>query len=243
VTALRILLIAGYTIVLGSAAMFVTLLRPRGHLFRPFARSWSWLVCRTCGVRTSARRDPLYDPSRAALYIANHQSLFDIPALILAMPIDVRMVAKRELLFIPVFGWSLWLAGFVFVDRRDRARAIRSMDKAVTRLRAGQSIAVFAEGTRSPDGRMLPFKKGGFILAQQAGVPVVPVAIRGGHAVLPKGSLRLRPGTMEVVFDAPIDTRSFPPEARDALIQVVRDRISALLEAGDGQDPGAIRST
>jgi 1-acyl-sn-glycerol-3-phosphate acyltransferase len=240
---LRVLLIAAYTLVLGSGAMVASLIRPKGGGFRPFARAWSWLVCRTCGVRTIARWHPRYDPSRAIVYISNHQSLMDIPALILAMPVDVRIIAKRELLFIPVFGWALWLAGFVFVDRSDRTRAIQSMEKAVGRLAAGQSIVVFAEGTRSPDGRLLPLKKGGFILAQQASVPIVPVAIRGGHAVLPKGGFRLRPGRMEVIFDAPIETRSGTPEERDALIVTVRDRIQALLESGVTPAPGAIRNT
>lgn len=233
------LAIALYTIVLGSAAMVAVVIPPRGRWFRPLALTWSWLVCRTCGVRVDVMRDPGNDPGRPAVYIANHQSLLDIPALILAMPVDVRIVAKRELVFIPLFGWALWLAGFVFVDRRDRPRAIQSLDRAVDRLRAGQSITIFAEGTRSPDGRLQVFKKGGFILAQQAGVPIVPVAIRGGHGILPKNSLRLRPGRMEVVFAPPVPTDPPPPGGLDALMGLVRDRLRTLLP--DEAPPASVR--
>jgi 1-acyl-sn-glycerol-3-phosphate acyltransferase len=159
--------------------------------------------------------------------MANHESLFDIPALVLAIPADFRIVAKRELLFVPIFGWALWLAGFVFIDRSDRESAIRKLERTVRTIRGGRSIVVFAEGTRSPDGRLLPFKKGGFILALQAGVPIVPVSIRGGRDILPKGSLHPRPGRIELVFGAPVPTSIYSLETKDALIARVRDRIAS----------------
>jgi 1-acyl-sn-glycerol-3-phosphate acyltransferase len=193
----------------------------------PLARLWSRLVLVTCGVRYRATYDPRVEPARPCVYVANHQSQLDIPALVLAMPADFRIVAKRELLRIPIFGWALWLAGFVFIDRGDRERAIQSLERAARKVRRGTSLVVFAEGTRSPDGRLLPFKKGGFILALQAGVPIVPVSIRGGHAILPKGSLGLRPGTIDIAFGAPIDTAAYSFETRDALIEAVRGRIAA----------------
>jgi 1-acyl-sn-glycerol-3-phosphate acyltransferase len=224
---IRLALIALYTIVLGTIGMVLCLLVPGGYALTPVARLWSRLVLLTCGVRWTAAYDPALDPSRPCVYVANHQSQMDIPALALAMPCDFRVVTKRELLWIPIFGWALWLAGFIFVDRGDRERAIRSLERAARRVRRGTSIVVFAEGTRSPDGRLLPFKKGGFVLALQAGVPIVPVSIRGGHAVLPKGSLRLRPGTIEVAFGAPVDTSAYTFETRDALIEAVRARIAA----------------
>ena len=181
------------------------------------------------GVRTRAAYDPALDRSRPCVYVANHQSQFDIPALVLAMPAEFRMVAKRELLHIPIFGWALWLAGFVFIDRTDRDRAIERLEKTVRILRKGISVVVFAEGTRSRDGRLLPFKKGGFILALKAGLPIVPVSIRGGREILPKGSLRVRPGAIDVVFGAPIPTTSYTFESRDDLIALTRARIEAAL--------------
>ncbi len=193
----------------------------------PVARLWSWLILKTFRVRSRAVRHPEFSHSRPCVYVANHQSQFDIPALVLAMPTDFRIVAKRELLFIPIFGWALWLAGFIFIDRSDRDRAIRRLDRVVRVIRRGTSVVVFAEGTRSPDGRLLPFKKGGFILAIKSGVPIVPVSIRGGRDILPKGSLHVRRGTIDVVFGAPIPTSPYTLETKEALIGAVRDRIAA----------------
>ena len=207
------------------------LLVPGGTLFIPLARVWAWVILKTCRVRLTVARDPALVPSRPCVYVANHQSLFDIPALTLAMPTSFRVVTKRELLFIPIFGWALWLAGFIFVDRSDRERAIRSLRRAARKVRRGTSIVVFAEGTRSPDGRLLPFKKGGFVLALEAGVAIVPVSIQGGAVVLPKGSLRIRPGTIHVTMDAPIDTTTYSGPTKDELIERVRRAIAAGLEA------------
>ena len=124
---------------------------------------------KTARVSWKATYDPAFDARQAAVYAANHQSQFDIPALVLAMPVDFRVVAKRSLLYVPVFGWALWLAGFIFIDRSNREQAIKSLDRATGRLRSGTSVAIFAEGTRSPDGTLLPFKRGGFVLAVRRG--------------------------------------------------------------------------
>jgi 1-acyl-sn-glycerol-3-phosphate acyltransferase len=230
VTLLRLALIALYTVVVSTTCIVACLVVPGGDALVPLSRIWSWLVLRTCGIRWDATYEPGLDPSRPSVYVANHQSLLDIPALILAMPCGFRFVAKRTLLHIPIFGWAIWLAGFILIDRSDREGAIRSLARAAERVRRGTSIIIFAEGTRSADGRLQPFKKGGFVLALQAGVPIVPVSIRGGHEVLPKGSMRLRPGIFHVVFGAPVPTSSYSFETRDDLIAVVRQRIAAGLE-------------
>jgi len=223
-------LVTVYTIVLGTLGILLCLLVPGGAALIPLARTWSWLVMRSARVRFRATYDPTLDPGRPAVYVANHQSQFDIPALVLAMPTDFRVVAKRALLFIPIFGWALWLAGFIFIDRGNRERAIKSLDRAAARLRKGTSVVIFAEGTRSTDGSLLPFKRGGFVLAIQAGVPVVPVTVQGGREVLPKGALRIRPGTIDVHFGVPIDTGRYTYESRDALISVARSAIEARLK-------------
>jgi 1-acyl-sn-glycerol-3-phosphate acyltransferase len=225
--ALRIVLVVVYTIVLGVPGIVLCLVVPGGAALMPLARLWSWLVLKTYSVRWAAHVRAPFDASRAAVYVANHQSLFDIPALVLTMPADFRIVAKRELLYIPIFGWALWLAGFVFIDRNDRGQAIRKLDRTMRKIARGRSIVVFAEGTRSPDGRLLPFKKGGFVLALRAGVPIVPVSIRGGRAILPKGSLRARPGRIEIVFGSPVPTSDYALPNKDQLIALVRCRIDA----------------
>jgi 1-acyl-sn-glycerol-3-phosphate acyltransferase len=227
---LRPVLVVLYTAILGSLGIVVCLLVPGGAALMPIARLWSWLLMKTYRVRCHSLRHPDLDSSRPNVYVANHQSQFDIPALVLSMPCDFRIVAKRELLYIPIFGWALWLAGFIFIDRTDRDKAIRRLERSLRTIRRGTSIVVFAEGTRSSDGRLLPFKKGGFVLALKAGVPIVPVSIRGGRDVLPKGSLRVRAGTIDVVFGAPLPTWTYTLETKDDLIAAVRDRIAAGLE-------------
>lgn len=218
-----------YTLVLGVIGMALCLLVPGGALLMPLARLWSWLVMRTARVRWRATFDPALDPRRPAVYAANHQSQFDIPALVLSMPADFRVVAKRSLMYVPIFGWALWLAGFIFIDRSNRDQAIRSLDRAAGRLKRGTSVAIFAEGTRSVDGTLLPFKRGGFVLALQAGVPVVPVTIKGGHAILPKGRLAIRPGTIDVHYGAPVETTGFTYDTRDRLVATVRAAIEGEL--------------
>jgi 1-acyl-sn-glycerol-3-phosphate acyltransferase len=236
---LTILVVLLATLVLGTLAIVVCVLRPGGAWLMPLARLWSRLVLWAAGVRFTAACDPSIDPRRPAVYACNHQSLFDIPVLVLTMPADFRMVAKKSLLHIPIFGWALWLAGFLFIDRSNRERAIGTLARAAERLRRGTSIVVFAEGTRSPDGTLLPFKRGGFVLAIQAGVPIVPVAIRGGRSVLAKGSLALKPGTMEVTYGAPLETTGFVYETRDRLVTQVRDRIDRALAAPPQEPAGA----
>lgn len=218
-------LVALYTLVLGTIGILLCLLVPGGAALMPLARAWSWLVMKSARVGYTASYDKALDPSQPAVYVANHQSQFDIPALVLTMPADFRIVAKRALLYIPIFGWALWLAGFIFIDRSNRDQAIRSLSRAAGRLRRGTSVVVFAEGTRSADGALLPFKRGGFVLAIQAAVPVVPVTLRGGREVLPKGGLRIRPGTIDVHFGAPIDASRYTYETRDELVGVTRAAI------------------
>jgi 1-acyl-sn-glycerol-3-phosphate acyltransferase len=219
-----------YTAVLGTLGILLCLLVPGGAALMPLARLWSRLVLLTSRVRWVSSADPALDPSRPCVYAANHQSQFDIPALVLAMPADFRMVAKRSLAHVPIFGWALRLAGFVFIDRSNRESAIQTLDQAAERLRRGTSIVVFAEGTRSRDGTLLPFKRGGFVMALKAGVPVVPVTIRGGGGILPKGSLWIRPGSIQVHFGAPVETTGYTYETRDRLADRVRAAIEAELQ-------------
>jgi len=225
--ALRIALVVTYTAVLGSLGILLCFLVPGGAALMPIARFWSLLLMKTYGVQWRTVYHPDLDRAHPNVFMANHQSQFDIPALVLSMPTDFRIVAKRELLYVPIFGWALWLAGFIFIDRTDRESAIRRLDRAVHTIRRGTSVVVFAEGTRSHDGRLLPFKKGGFVLALKAGVPIVPVSIRGGRDILPKGSLRVRPGTIDVVFGAPVPTAGYSPDTKEELMATVRERIAA----------------
>ncbi len=177
-------------------------------------------------------------PDGPLIFASNHESALDIWVLVEQLPRIVRFVAKAELFRIPVFGWYLRLGGHVPVDRGDRAQAIASLRAAAQVVRAGTSLIVFPEGTRSRDGRIQPFKKGPFALAMEAGVPVVPVAIAGSAAVTPRGLVAVRPGTIRVAVGEPLYPARFAD--RVALLAAVRDRIIDLHVSigGAGGDHG-----
>ena len=185
-------------------------------------RAWSpwglWLA----GVEVQVEElAPL--PDGPAIYASNHESALDVWVLFCAIRRNLRFVAKQELFRIPIFGWYLALARFVAVDRRHHARAVAALKKAGEVVRGGVSLIVFPEGTRSADGRVHAFKKGPFVLAVEAGVPVVPVAIVGTSAVTPKRRIEVHPGPVRVAVGAPVDPRAFPDKT--GLLCEVRRRI------------------
>lgn len=219
--------IALYTATFGALAILGCLLIPNGNALIWFARPWARAILITCGVRVSLHGIDKIPRSRPVIYITNHQSHFDILALIRALPGQYRVIAKKELFAIPVFGWALALAGFIKIDRADREKAFRSLDLAARRISQGRSVVIFAEGTRSEDGLLLPFKKGGFVLAIKSACPIVPVSISGSRAILAKNSHDIRPGTIDVVIGDPIETGPYTIETKASLITAVRQAIEA----------------
>jgi 1-acyl-sn-glycerol-3-phosphate acyltransferase len=219
------------TLILAPSATVVVLLFPRLNDFSMrAAKVWSRALLRATGARVHYEGlEHVRDAPR--VYIANHQSMVDIWALISILPRSTRFVAKRELFRIPVFGWLLRTAEFTPVDRSNRAEAIRSLSLAAERVRAGRSIVLFPEGTRSRDGQLRPFKKGAFYLALAAGVPVVPVAITGSFDVMPPGSLRVYPGDVRVRFQPEIDVAVHQPDDHAGLQARVRSAVERGLQA------------
>jgi len=179
------------------------------------------------------------NPSRPTVYVCNHQSTSDIPALLVALPVNVRFVAKKQLQWVPIVGWYLHLAGHIVVDRSNTRSAIASLDAAARKIRAGTSIIVFPEGTRTPDGRILPFKKGPFALALKAGAAICPVTIEGSGKLMPKRSWRIFPGEVRVKIGEPIDASKYDERDRDRLMKTIRSvMIAQSLElGGKGGDP------
>lgn len=218
------------TVLCGVTAVLTAWLPPRGASVSACGRLWSrwWLAA--SGVRLfvgNAGEAPRRVPP-AAVYLANHASWYDIPALILAVPGRVRFMAKRSLFRIPIFGWALAAGGFVPVDRKDRSRAKESFQAALDGLAAGGSLILFPEGTRSRDGRVHAFQRGGFLLALKAGLPVVPVGIAGTDRVLPRTTLMVRPGPVTVRFGEPLDPAAFGLRGRRELMRKVRAEVAAL---------------
>ncbi len=182
----------------------------------------------TSGLRLRRSFAKPLDGSRPAIYMANHQSLFDIPVLFVTLPGQARMLAKNSLFRIPIFGWAIRLGGFISIDRSDRSRAKESFDAAVDRLRAGTSALVFPEGTRSLDGRLAAFQRGGLLLALKSGLPIVPVGIEGTLGVQPKSSFAIRPRTIHVRYGEPIEVGEYGIRDRERLSQRVREAVAEL---------------
>jgi len=181
---------------------------------------------RVAGVRVEAEwRAPL-DPEKRYLFFSNHLSNLDPPALIPLLPGRTSIFIKRSLLRIPILGYGMKLAGFIPVDREGKVDAAKqSVNQAAAEMaRSGVHITSFVEGTRSGDGRLLPFKKGPFYLAMETCAPVVPVTIRGTEKLMPRGSLKVRPGTVRITFHPPLDPAHFA--TREDLMEAVRASIA-----------------
>jgi 1-acyl-sn-glycerol-3-phosphate acyltransferase len=187
--------------------------------------AWSPSALWLAGTRIALEPLPPL-PDGPVIFASNHESALDIWVLFCCLPRSVRFVAKRELFDMPVFGWYMRLGGHVPVDRSNHTRAVASLRLAAETVRAGTSILVFPEGTRSRDGHIQPFKKGSFVIAKDAGVPIIPIAISGSGAVTPSKVIAVHPGTIRVTAGDPIDPAAFPD--KDALVVEVRRRIIEL---------------
>lgn len=217
------------TLALSLLAMVAGWLPPRGDWTYRIARLWARLWLLASGVRIDTHYEQELASERGYIFMANHQSMYDIPALIEGMPGQVRFMAKKGLFQIPIFGWSLRWGGFIPVDRKDRKSARTTFATALARLESGRSILIFPEETRSPDGRLLPLKRGGVVLALKTGFPIVPVAIDGAGEVRPRDTLWIRPGTVRVRYGVPIEVGDYGLSERNELVARVRDDLERLM--------------
>ena len=194
-----------YTIVLGILSLGSSLFERRGYFAHWCARTWSRLILRTTGVRVHVTGLERLVPGKTYVFVANHQSIYDIPILFWSLPYQLRIIAKASLGRVPFLGWHLRRTGHMLVDRQrpDRA-AIFSWASRLTSN--GLSLILFPEGTRSRDGHVGRFKGGSFYLALEAGLPVVPLSVIGSRHVMLKGRLATYPGEVHLVVHEPIDT-------------------------------------
>jgi len=228
------------TTILAGIVVIAALLRVRSYgVYDWAARTWAAWMLRVSGAELVVEGLENVRVDEPQIFVANHVSWHDVFALAVAIPKRYRFVAKKELARIPLFGPAWKAAGHISVDRGDRAAAIRSLDEAGRLLRKdNSSVVIFAEGTRSRDGRLQPFKKGAFMLALHTGVDIVPVAVLGTRHILPKGAWRVRPGRIIVRFGEPVRVSNYTEATRDMLIADVRGRIERMLEA---PVPGPVR--
>jgi 1-acyl-sn-glycerol-3-phosphate acyltransferase len=173
--------------------------------------------------------DPPEDPH--FIYMMNHSSNLDVPAVFIHLPGEVRALGKKELFKLPVLGVAMKLGGFVPVDRSNREAAVASVKEAAEVTRSGASFLIAPEGTRSRTGKVLPFKKGAFYMAIDSGVTILPITVKGAFELMPPGSFAIRSGTIEVIFHEPIPTAGLRHEDRHSLMEAVRNRIAGPLEA------------
>ena len=220
-----------HTVVMGSLSLLLWPFDRTGTLQFWCARWWCRLVAWSIFARIRVHGVAHVRPGQAYVYMANHSSLIDIPALFAYLPYPFRIMAKRELFFVPFMGWHLWTAGHFPIDRRDRRRTIRSLRRVIEGVRGGTSLAVFPEGTRTRDGRLQEFKPGTFKIALKAGVPIVPVTIRGTFRLLPSTTLVPKPGRVDVILGEPIETRDYNQERLPELIERTKDVICRTLAA------------
>lgn len=212
-----------FVILTGAPLSFIS-----ADLFHTYAGLWGRVALRLAGVSIDIQgRENI--PAGAAVFMPNHQSLFDILALFAGLPVQFRFLAKEELFRIPLFGMAMKRCGYIPVNRGDRRQAMASMQEAARRIAAGVSVIIFPEGTRSSTGRLLPFKKGGFQLALQSQMPIVPIAIEGTHAILPKHSRQLTSGHIRIHIFKPVPTAGLKSSDRDALMEQVRAPLAAIL--------------
>ena len=227
---LTILTFVVVTTVLGLAAIVSGLVTGRTTVVFRLGRLWSRAHLKVMGIA------PVYSGLEHAagtaprIFLANHLSTLDIWVLAPRLPVTTRFVSKRTIFWIPVLGQAMAVAGFIAIDRQDRASAIRSLGRATETIRRGASVILFPEGTRSRDGRLARFKRGSFHLALEAGVPVVPVAISGTYQVVKPRSIVVRPGPVHVTFAPPIDVAAYAGDL-EGLMARVRSEIAARLPA------------
>jgi 1-acyl-sn-glycerol-3-phosphate acyltransferase len=217
------------TLFLGSLIIILSPLDPSGNFIHYIGKFWSRLNIYLGFCRVRVRGKELIDPEKTYIVMSNHQSLFDVVALIAYLPLQLRWVVKEEIRRLPVFGCALQRMGHIYVDRARGESILRSIEKAAQKIKNNTSVVFFPEGSRSEDGKLLKFRKGGFILARESGYPILPITINGSRFVLPKNTMDLLPGVIEIRIHPPIACSG--GRGVDELVQKVEEAIR------DGLDP------
>lgn len=219
-----------YTIVFGTMSVTSALVDGSGGFAHRCAQWWSWCILATTGVHVAASGTGRVPPKRSYVFVSNHQSIYDIPVIFWHVPFDLRIIAKASLGSFPFIGWHLRRTGHVLVQRDNPG--VAAFEQVSALMAAGHSLIVFAEGTRSEDGRVGRFRSGIFQLAIEAGLPIVPVAVSGTCRVMPKNQLTTSPGNATIeVFD-PIETTGLTRDDAKALAKRVEDIIACAVQAG-----------
>lgn len=205
---IKIILIFFISILSGIAALITIPFNKDGRVFHYLAKLYARAILFVSGVKVKTIGTENLEPDKSYIYVSNHASGFDIPAVIAGIPDQIRIVYKKELARIPIWGWALkYNKTYIPIDRTSSTEAIKSIDDAAEKIRKGASVLLFAEGTRTKDGKLQAFKRGAFNLAVKSGVPVIPLTINGSFKILPKKKFRIVPGEITLVIDKPIHVK------------------------------------
>jgi len=221
------------TLILFFPMILASLLSSTGNLAFSISKIWARVMLLITGARVRIQGKEKIQKNHSYVIISNHQSVFDILAIVTSLGVQYRWTIKKELLKIPLFGHALYASRNIFIDRINPEKARESIQKGLDRLPPGVSIMFFAEGTRSSDGRLKEFKKGGFNVALEKSYPILPVTVNGSRHVLPKGSIVFTPGRIHVVVGDPIDTRGFNHDTMAELMTKTREAIQSNLVLDD----------
>ncbi len=211
-----LLFLVPWTILGVVAAILGKLITPNGFIAVWVGRIWSWGILKVTGMRLSVDGLEHLDPKGQYIFISNHSSAFDIPALYWGLPQALAMLAKIELAYIPFFGWAMWAAGHFFVNRRDHSKAVTIMQQVGEKMkrRSSRSLVIFVEGTRSLDGELARFKKGAFLLSLETGIPVVPVVVNGAYLAKSKYERSIQAVPIQLKVLPPMLPQNYSHETR-----------------------------
>ncbi|MBC8479268.1 MAG: 1-acyl-sn-glycerol-3-phosphate acyltransferase, partial [FCB group bacterium] len=216
------------TLLISSLVVIVGVVDVRKKITGILPRIWGKWVLWSTGIDYEVKGLENLKPNRKYVFVGNHESALDIPIAVASLPYNIVFLAKKELFRIPLFGWGMWAAGMVRVDRQNREKARTSIEKALAQIaRMYISILVYPEGTRSSTGELQEFKKGSFILAIRSKLAVVPITITGARDVLPKNTIRFRKGKAQLIVDKPIHTEEMVEKDRNDLMIRTRETITA----------------
>lgn len=213
------------TAILGIIVIVLSYFDPNGNRIHYIGKFWSRMNLLLSGVRVRMHGLDNVKPGKLYVVMSNHQSHYDVWTLIGYLPLQLRWVMKKELRRIPIFGLGCERMGHIYIDRKNPNQSHKELEVARKKFEAGASVVFFPEGTRSPNGTLLPFKKGGFVMALQHHLPILPITVNGTRNILPKGSFMIMPGVVDVIIHPPVPTTGYSLEQKEALMDKIREII------------------